>query len=285
MPHLCEKMRRLTSKDAGARKKAEEERTPDFQAISRKHPIPEGSVIKDYPGVSEASFMTRRAQMLQQVDLMAGSGMVPPMGMAVAGMGYPNGNLQDSFLNSQFGGASNNANLQANMQANMQMQNMQLQMQNNLLMRQFLAANMGGNSVGGGTPNFGTTNGLGMVGAPNFGAPNGMPGIGGTPNFGAPNGMQGMGGAQNFGSPNGMQGMGGAPNFGAPNGLQGMGGTPNLAGPSGMGNIDMAQLLALQNGMQKGMQNTQAGPSLAQSLWNQQYDGLNQLGGVMSNTV
>jgi hypothetical protein len=204
--------------------------------------------------------------MLQPVDLMAGSGMVPPMGMA--GMGYPNGNLQDSLLNSmQFGGAPNNANMQMQ---NMQMQNMQLAMQNNILMREFLAAKMGGNPLGGGATNFGATNGLGMGGAPNFGAPNGMQGMGGTPNFGAPNGVQGMGGT---------------PNLGAPNGLQGMGGTPNLGGPSSMGNVDMAQLLALQNGMQKGKESAQVGPSLAQSLWNQKYDGLNQLGGGMPNVV
>ena len=265
MPHLCEKLRRLTSKDVGARKKGEGEHTPDFYALSRKYPLPEGPVVKDYPGVSEASFMARRAQMLQPVDLMAGSGMVPPMGMA--GMGYPNGNVQDSLLNSmQFGGDPNNPNMQMqNMHANMQMQNMQLQMQNNFLMRQVLATNMGGNPLGGGAPNFGAPNGMqGMGGAPNFGAPNGMQGVGGAPNFGAPNGMQGMGGTPNFGAPNGMQGMGGAPNFGAPNGMQGMGGapnlgapngaqsmggTPNLGGPSGMGNFDAAQLLALQNGM------------------------------------
>lgn len=38
---MCEKMRRLTSKDAGARKKAETEKTPDFDAISKEHPLPE----------------------------------------------------------------------------------------------------------------------------------------------------------------------------------------------------------------------------------------------------
>jgi hypothetical protein len=172
-----------------------------------------------------------------------GPGMVPSMGMT--GMGYPNGNLQDSFLNSmQFGGAPNNANMQANMQ-----------MQNNLLMRQLLAANMGCNPLGGGAPNFGAPNGLVMGGAPTFGAPNGM------------------------------QGMGGAPNFGAPNGMQGMGGVPNLGGPNGMGQFDIAQLLALQNGMQKGMQNAPPGPHLAQRLWNQQYDEFNKFGGGMPNGV
>jgi hypothetical protein len=276
MPHLCKKMKRLTSQDFVARKSGERERTPNFKAPSRRKPVRKGPVVKDYP---DASFMARRAQMVRQGDLMAGPGTVPPMGMA--GMGYPNGDVQDSILNSmQLGGAPNDPNRQMqnmqmqnmqmqNMQANMQMQNMQLQMQNNILMRQFLAANMGGNPLGGVAPNFGASIGMqgmggalnfgvpngmqGMGGTPNFGAPNGLQGMGGTPNFGVPNGMQGMGGAPtpnfgasigmqgmggtpNFGAPNGMQGMGGAPNYGAPNGLQGMGGTPNLGGPSGMGN-------------------------------------------------
>jgi len=38
---LCERMRRLTSKDAGARKKAEDEKTPDLAAISKENPLPD----------------------------------------------------------------------------------------------------------------------------------------------------------------------------------------------------------------------------------------------------
>lgn len=41
MPHLCDRMRRLTSKDSGARKKAEAEKTPDLAAISKEHPLPD----------------------------------------------------------------------------------------------------------------------------------------------------------------------------------------------------------------------------------------------------
>jgi hypothetical protein len=110
----------------------------------------------------------RRAQMLQQMDLIAASNrmgqpMVPSMG-GMAGMGYPNG--QDPLLMQQYGGAPNNAN-----------------MQNQFLMRQLLAsqnmgggalnfgANMGGNALGAGAPNFGAPSGLGLGGAA---MPNGM---------------------------------------------------------------------------------------------------------------
>lgn len=41
MPHLVERMRRLTKKDTSARKRAEKEKTPDFEAISKEHPLPD----------------------------------------------------------------------------------------------------------------------------------------------------------------------------------------------------------------------------------------------------
>jgi hypothetical protein len=41
LPHLCEKMKRLASKDE-ARVKNEDAPTPDFYALSRDHPLPEG---------------------------------------------------------------------------------------------------------------------------------------------------------------------------------------------------------------------------------------------------
>jgi hypothetical protein len=41
LPHLCEKMKRLASKDE-ARVKNEEAPTPDFYALSRDHPLPDG---------------------------------------------------------------------------------------------------------------------------------------------------------------------------------------------------------------------------------------------------
>lgn len=40
-PWLCERMKRLTSKDDGARKKAEEEKTPDLAGISKENPLPD----------------------------------------------------------------------------------------------------------------------------------------------------------------------------------------------------------------------------------------------------
>ncbi len=43
MPHLCDKMRRLTSKDISKRKKMEEEPAPDFYSLSRRSPLPESS--------------------------------------------------------------------------------------------------------------------------------------------------------------------------------------------------------------------------------------------------
>ena len=43
MPHLCDKMRRLTAKDIAKRKEMEDEPAPDFYAFSRQHPVPEGT--------------------------------------------------------------------------------------------------------------------------------------------------------------------------------------------------------------------------------------------------
>jgi hypothetical protein len=100
MPHLCERMRRLTTKDSGARKKAEEEKTPDLASISKENPLPDdipmlpaavsaGSGGMDYyltrlsenGGVdnylsslsdNEIGFLARR-QMLRQADMFAGA--------------------------------------------------------------------------------------------------------------------------------------------------------------------------------------------------------------------
>jgi hypothetical protein len=256
MPHLCEKMRRLTGKDAGSRKKAEAERTPDLHAMSRTNPLPEGPIVKEYPSVSEASFMAhRRAQVLQQMDLIAASNrmgqpMVPSMG-GMAGMGYPNG--QDPLLMMQYGGAPMNAH-----------------MQNQLLMRQLLASQ----NMGGGAPNFGANmggNGLG-AGAPNFGVNMGGHAIGaGAPNLGANMGGNALGA--------------GAPNFGAPNGLS-MGGTAGMDGAAASvamgGQLDMSQLLAMQNA-----QSNSAQCNLAHMTWNQQqqkHDEFDQFrGGAMPN--
>lgn len=46
MPHLCEKMRRLTTKDLGKKKKIEQDGpTPDFYALSRENPLPESTPV------------------------------------------------------------------------------------------------------------------------------------------------------------------------------------------------------------------------------------------------
>ena len=41
MPHLCEKMRRLTSKDAASRKKNEDGLAPNFYELSQSNPLPD----------------------------------------------------------------------------------------------------------------------------------------------------------------------------------------------------------------------------------------------------
>jgi hypothetical protein len=41
MPHLCEKMKRLTAKDAAARKMLQDTPTPNFYVLSYETPVPE----------------------------------------------------------------------------------------------------------------------------------------------------------------------------------------------------------------------------------------------------
>lgn len=45
MPHLCDKMRRLTTKDLSKRKKMDDGPTPDFYALSRENPLPESTPV------------------------------------------------------------------------------------------------------------------------------------------------------------------------------------------------------------------------------------------------
>ena len=45
MPHLCDKMRRLTTKDLSKKKKMEDGPTPDFYALSRENPLPESTPV------------------------------------------------------------------------------------------------------------------------------------------------------------------------------------------------------------------------------------------------
>eukprot|EP00521_Asterionellopsis_glacialis_P008918 CAMPEP_0195287326 /NCGR_PEP_ID=MMETSP0707-20130614/4435_1 /TAXON_ID=33640 /ORGANISM="Asterionellopsis glacialis, Strain CCMP134" /LENGTH=378 /DNA_ID=CAMNT_0040347073 /DNA_START=39 /DNA_END=1171 /DNA_ORIENTATION=+ len=93
MPHLCEKMRRLTNKDSAARKKLEDEAAPDFYALSRSHPLPENTPIPSPaipasmapPGVTGGSFVDmeaalmerRRAALVDRMNLLASTGQMP----------------------------------------------------------------------------------------------------------------------------------------------------------------------------------------------------------------
>ena len=57
MPHLCDKMRRLTTKDLSKKKKMEDGPTPDFYALSRDNPLPESTPVPTAtltPGVMAA---------------------------------------------------------------------------------------------------------------------------------------------------------------------------------------------------------------------------------------
>eukprot|EP00541_Cyclophora_tenuis_P008882 CAMPEP_0116570398 /NCGR_PEP_ID=MMETSP0397-20121206/16918_1 /TAXON_ID=216820 /ORGANISM="Cyclophora tenuis, Strain ECT3854" /LENGTH=219 /DNA_ID=CAMNT_0004098251 /DNA_START=247 /DNA_END=906 /DNA_ORIENTATION=- len=86
MPHLCEKMRRLTNKDTAAKKKAEDEPAPDFYALSRVYPLPDSAPPRPNPvratapppGLLDAHMETallerRRADLLERVNLLAAS--------------------------------------------------------------------------------------------------------------------------------------------------------------------------------------------------------------------
>lgn len=89
MPHLTERMRRLTKKDEAARKQARSERTPDLYAISRVKPLPmdpppprpatrsdESEMDKFLSSLTdeEAHFLARRrAKMLNRVAQLASS--------------------------------------------------------------------------------------------------------------------------------------------------------------------------------------------------------------------
>eukprot|EP00934_Nitzschia_sp_Nitz4_P004815 Nitzschia sp. Nitz4//scaffold151_size53849//43855//45101//NITZ4_006730-RA/size53849-snap-gene-0.35-mRNA-1//-1//CDS//3329537165//4805//frame0 len=65
MPHLCDRMRRLTAKDMQGKKHTENEVAPNFYAISRRHPLPDvdGTPYKGKPypeGMGEEDMATRR---------------------------------------------------------------------------------------------------------------------------------------------------------------------------------------------------------------------------------
>jgi len=87
MPHLVEKMKRLTAKDESARRQTQFERAPDFDAISRIKPLPKDPTPPPPPVASQSSDMDqflsslsdeeahflarRRAQMLDRVAQLA----------------------------------------------------------------------------------------------------------------------------------------------------------------------------------------------------------------------
>ena len=97
MPHLAEKMKRLTAKDDKARKLALQERIPDLEAISRLNPLPQDpsprTTTSTQPSMDEflssltdeeAQFLARRrAQMLDraaQLAMQKDTPQIPPAG-------------------------------------------------------------------------------------------------------------------------------------------------------------------------------------------------------------
>lgn len=94
MPHLCDKMRRLTTKDLSKKKKMEDGPTPDFYALSRENPLPESTPVPTTtltppaiaaagrPGgdlanadVELALLERRRADIFNRMNLLASNGM------------------------------------------------------------------------------------------------------------------------------------------------------------------------------------------------------------------
>jgi hypothetical protein len=55
MPYLCDKMRRLTSKDISNRRSMEEEIAPDFYVLCREHPLPESKSVSSAPSNSNSN--------------------------------------------------------------------------------------------------------------------------------------------------------------------------------------------------------------------------------------
>jgi hypothetical protein len=145
MPHLCEKMRRLTTKDIGKRKKLDDEPTPDFYSMSRENPLPESAPIAAAPrglsavprpngapssGLAEvelALLERRRADLLDRINLLASSNALRQDAVA-ASLGRQDGGLNNNLGSFLGGNGSNLSN--GNNQSLQSMQNMQ-NMQNN----------------------------------------------------------------------------------------------------------------------------------------------------------
>lgn len=123
MPHLCEKMRRLTNKDTAARKKHEDEPAPDFYALSRAYPLPDTAPVaptmRQNPSrqastqglldMETALLERRRADLLDRVNLLASSSMLRPDAMSSFSMqgGLPNasGMLRGGMMFDGLGGS------------------------------------------------------------------------------------------------------------------------------------------------------------------------------------
>jgi len=102
MPHLCDKMRRLTTKDLSKKKKMEDGPTPDFYALSRDNPLPESTPVPTttltppaLAGGRTGTDMTnadmelallerRRADIFNRMNLFAGSNGMNPNAFGAA---------------------------------------------------------------------------------------------------------------------------------------------------------------------------------------------------------
>jgi hypothetical protein len=132
MPHLCDKMRRLTTKDLSKKKKMEDGPTPDFYALSRDNPLPESTPVPTTtltpPAIAAAGragsdlasadvelalLERRRADIFNRMNLLASSN-----GM---GQGGFIGGFQGQQLGQQFGGMGQQFGQQDGFQMNMNM--------------------------------------------------------------------------------------------------------------------------------------------------------------------
>jgi hypothetical protein len=134
MPHLCDKMRRLTTKDLSKKKKMEDGPTPDFYALSRDNPLPESTPVptttltpsaiiaasRAGSGLANADvelalLERRRADIFNRMNLLASSN-----GM---GQGGFIGGFQGQQLGQQFGGMGQQFGQQDGFQMNMNLNN------------------------------------------------------------------------------------------------------------------------------------------------------------------
>lgn len=117
MPHLCDKMRRLTTKDLSKKKKMEDGPTPDFYALSRENPLPESTPVPTTtltpPAIAAAGragadlanadmelalLERRRADIFNRMNLLASSNGMGPNAFASAQLGQQDG-LQQMNMN------------------------------------------------------------------------------------------------------------------------------------------------------------------------------------------